>query len=734
MFDVFYLDKKPGLFAHEQFVNSIEEACSRSRTRFFWIVNYLCDYSEFDFLWEPPSWQQHQRHAWASQWHGDCGTYLVPRQGFTDTNYHDKKITTTADPTRWTNTVPDFDYSWHPDYRDPPYIYQFGTQWQATGGPRYSVPGAVDVKYIDRPRALKKTIDQAWHVPGGIDLTGFDLTWHPDDRDPPYIYKFGTQWQRAGGPEYHMPGATDIKFVSCQAAQALATQENWHVPDGVDVDNFDFSWHPNPNDPPFIYQFGTQWQKTGGPRYEVPGATEVKYTDQIRVESQAAVAVVIDHLDGSLQQTIQQIERQTSIVRCVRYVDNYLDTLRRIANNMDHGIQYVWICSSVCDYHDFDFSWHPEQWQATMLHVFASNDLKFGDTFFMHVPTFRDRSQTCKLLEWYDVNFLSESVPRRPIAVVEHSEDSHVDVIKQSGSRAPFTLYTVESVPDIVPAVNLWRNEVKAVMPLDRAGVRVIVPREAQNQIKQQVYDYAVIDKKHTKDNQCEPLDIVFISNGEPNADQNWGALLHRKQGQPNRCVRVDGVNGRAAAYHAAAEASETPWFFAVFAKLEVLADFDWAWQPDRLQQPKHYIFHALNPVNQLEYGHQAMIAYNKKLTLANPGRGLDFTLDDAHEVVPVLSGVAHYNVDAWTAWRTAFREVIKLRASLPDVENEYRMKQWLTVGSGPYGEFSCYGARDALDFYDEVSGDFAELRKSYEWAWLASYALLKRNLEPGQR
>ena len=196
----------------------------------------------------------------------------------------------------------------------------------------------------------------------------------------------------------------------------------------------------------------------------------------------------------------------------------------------------------------------------------------------------------------------------------------------------------------------------------------------------------------------------------------------------------MDGVNGRAAAYHAAANASSTAWFFAVFAKLEVLADFDWSWQPDRLQQPKHYIFHALNPVNMLEYGHQAMIVYNKKLTLANPGRGLDFTLDDAHEVVPVLSGVARYNVDPWTAWRTAFREVIKLRASLPDVENEYRMKQWLTTGHGPYGEFSCYGAQDALDFYDEVGGDLVQLRQSYEWAWLASYALLKRNLEPGQR
>jgi hypothetical protein len=187
------------------------------------------------------------------------------------------------------------------------------------------------------------------------------------------------------------------------------------------------------------------------------------------------------------------------------------------------------------------------------------------------------------------------------------------------------------------------------------------------------------------------------------------------------------------AAYHAAANASTTPWFFAVFAKLEVDPEFDWSWQPDRLQQSKHYIFHARNPVNGLEYGHQAMIAYNQKLVLYNPGRGLDFTLDDKHEVVPILSGTAYYNNDAWTCWRTAFRECIKLRMAT-DVESQYRLKQWLTVNkSGTIGEWSICGAQDAVEYYDSVAGNFDELRKSYDWEWLASYAFVKHSLIPSQ-
>jgi hypothetical protein len=197
--------------------------------------------------------------------------------------------------------------------------------------------------------------------------------------------------------------------------------------------------------------------------------------------------------------------------------------------------------------------------------------------------------------------------------------------------------------------------------------------------------------------------------------------------------VRVDNINGRAAAYHAAAEASTTPWFFAVFAKLEVDVDFDWSWQPDRMQQAKHYIFHARNPVNGLVYGHQAMIAYNRQLVLGNPGVGLDFTLDSPHEVVPILSGQARYDTSEWSAWRTAFREVLKLKASLPDVENEYRITQWLKSTDSAYSLMSVAGAEDALEYYDEVGGDFDQLKKSYEWEWLASYAFFKRSLTTNQ-
>ena len=112
------------------------------------------------------------------------------------------------------------------------------------------------------------------------------------------------------------------------------------------------------------------------------------------------------------------------------------------------------------------------------------------------------------------------------------------------------------------------------------------------------------------------------------------------------------------------------------------------------------------------------MIAYNKKMTLSNIGSGLDFTLDDPHEVVDIISGVAKFNTDPFSTWRTAFREVIKLRAD-PSYISKDRLDTWLTVANGDYAEYCINGAKDAIEYYEEVNGELDMLKLSYEWKWL---------------
>jgi hypothetical protein len=506
-----------------------------------------------------------------------------------------------------------------------------------------------------------------------------------------------------------------------EACELSRTRYLWIVDGCNDYSTFDWCWEPVPWQSHQTHVWPSQHQENSG-TYLVPksGASEINRNHSIVTRSHSATIIGIDHGDG----LIVECDIQS------RYISDYLGTLKRILSKIDQ--EYVWVVSSVCDYTNFDFTWHPSEWQQDMLHVFASNDQKFGDTFYVHVPSFLAKSKNLELLEWFDtINFVSDIVvPRKALPVIYHADDTHVDVVRRTDWPGPLAVFTVDTVPVTLPTVSLWRNTTKNIVPLSAGASAVIVPRAAKTEIKTQLYDYPFIDKTEKKRHSDRPLDIVFISNGESNAFEHWIRLTDFTAYRPNRLVHVSGINGRVAAYHAAAQASATPWFFAVFAKLEVDVQFDWSWQPDRMQEPKHYIFHALNPVNGLTYGHQAMIAYNRNLVLNNTGHGLDFTLDSAHEVVPILSGIAKYNNTPWVAWRTAFREVLKL-CSNQDVESQYRLAQWLKNGWLDNGNWSVYGAQDAVEYYESVNGDFEKLRKSYDWAWLASYALIQRNLTP---
>ena len=722
------------MFAHEQAAATIEAARRQSRTRYFWWINYLTDYTDFDFLFEPVPWEAEYTHTWPSQHHRYSGTFLVPRDNTTiEYRFHDQ-ILPNRDNRNNYNIIKDnirFDYTWAPDPFDPPYRYIFGNQWYpANRMPtvEYRVAGAEEIKYISTPRAeLKENKDNNWTI---LIECEFDYSWVPDPGDPPYRYIFGNQWHRAEimpTVEYTVEGATEIKYMHFPRAQLKENKTNWVVPDNIA--NIDYTWHPDPGDPPYIYQFGTQHQRTGGPQYCVSGATDVKYVDQIKIKTGCVATAVyeIDHMDSNSGHI-------PNTTKTVRYFDNYLDTLRRLAKNIPDQHEFVWICSSVCDYTDFDFTWHPEIWQAGMLHVFPSDGEKFGDTFFMHVPTFRYRADKLQMLDWYDLNFMDISVPRRPLPVVKHEYDTHVAAVKNNNWDGPLAIFTTEDNQDYtVPAVPLWREKTKTIVPLSAGASVTIIPKVSVPYIQTQLYDYPNILRTQRHLYTDSPLDVVFIDNGESNAEANYNHLRWAAERANNiKIHRSSGVNGRVAAYRAAAELSTTPWFFAVFAKLEVSSSFDWTWQPDRLQEPKHYIFHAKNPVNGLVYGHMSTIAYNKQLVLANTAEGLDFTLDQSHEVVPIVSGTANYHTDAWTCWRTAFRECIKLTDSLPDVENEYRLNQWLTRDSTE-GQWSIKGATDAVEYYNAVNGAFAELKKSYDWAWLATYAMIKRNLLPSQ-
>ena len=850
--------------------------------------------------------------------------------------------------------IDSFDFSWIPDPGDDPYIYEFATVWNDRGGPKYIVPNATQYKYITNIKAKLKPSKDNWQIPDNIDLNSFDLSWVPHPDAPPYIYEFATVWNNRGGPKYFVSGATEYKYIEDIKAQTLSSKTNWEIPTGINVGNFDFSWVPHPESPPYVYQFGTLENDNDGPRYITPNNSgeivrllrvnkevestvdvpqyyiettledlidqhkneifwalnknidytnfdfnwrpsieqaryvqvfgspdsqitqtyfvsakmykqgykdfnfiqseqkadteylatlfklndmffvdrgnieskerfeklkqkypniqktrflntwvdtinrcinrantqlcwilnsELDYTDfnfnyfpnpwQMKmvhvfgtqwshwgttflvnresfpedtkyikivehlsclnfVKDRKAIAtnnlydiVLINHGTKDIERVKKQLEYKANgcNIKIVDYVDSYLNTIKNIVKDIyTKKEHYLWICSSVCEYANFDLSYICDPFAKDHLHVFPSGKQKFGDTFLIDVNKTKEIIDTLENLEdYFKVNYnQSQRLTRLPAPIVNVSEDTQVN-IKDYEFDFPYAIFQTEDLTtqDIEPMV-LWTEQTKTIMVTSTGASRIVAPKEIKNYVKEQLYDYPYI-KTASKLIDSKPLDIIYLSNGEKCAEANYEHLLAVTKGLKNRIVRVDGVNGRVEAYHAALEASQTPWAFTVFAKLKVNTKFDFNWQPDRLQIPKHYIFHAKNPLNGLEYGHQGMIAYNKKLTLANTGKGLDFTLDDPHETVKLLSGTATFNTDAYSTWRTAFREVIKLKSDYTDISQD-RLKIWLTVSKGKFAEDCIRGANDAVEYYNDVSGDIEQLRLSYEWSWLKKY------------
>jgi len=401
--------------------------------------------------------------------------------------------------------------------------------------------------------------------------------------------------------------------------------------------------------------------------------------------------------------------------RIVPFVESYLTVLKSVIN--DIKTEYFWFFSNFVDMQDIDLDFIPEQHERDQIHVWYTTHPQGGlnkEGNVMLIPTmeFKKQMHSIRFLrDFKDINYHEhETLFQRPITKTIFKLKDPVDAYKKQK-----TLYTWminkdledEPVPDFYPS--FWEDE--KIYTWGETKDIMLVPGDKDIN---QFYD---IDRQvhFNLDYARRPMDIVFLSYDEPSADKYWKAL---KDAYP-RAKRIQGVKGRTQAYHAAAVMSETAYFFAVFPTIDLDPTFDFTFQPDRLREACHYIFHAKNPVNGLSYGHRAVILYNKHLCLSTIHPSLDFTLSQPHTVVPQLCGTSYFNQTPEISWRVAFREVLKLCEMKPTVESRHRLKKWCELGVGKYASYVHKGALDAVQYFDEVKADKNALQLSYELEWL---------------
>ena len=521
--------------------------------------------------------------------------------------------------------------------------------------------------------------------------------------------------------------AADLKSAQAQSK----TKYFWYINGDNDYSNFDFEYQPVPWESAYTHVWPSQWQQNGG-TYLVPTDTsefQWHWHDDVKVTRRGVPQVFyMDFMNDGSAELLENLKNAwpAAEFKSVRYVDSHLNVFKRIVNLAK--TEYVWIISSICDYKNFDLTWHHPQWQEHMVHVFPSNNLKRGDTFYLRCDSFKQQAAELELLDWFNViNYCTDQKAKRLPAPVHHYlHDNLIEAVKGYEFKFPYATFTrTNGHTEEYATPCLWSEQDRSVESLNHDNSTAIIPRDIKVHLRTQIYDYPYINSLEPsleKPFYLERLtDVVYISNGERD-EQRWYDHTCFVFGHKVKWIR--GINGRAAAYKAAAHASETDWFLAIFAKLEVLNGA--TWRPDYFQEPKHYIFQAKNVLNGLEYGHMGVIAYNKRLVLETEDGGLDFTLSKAHAVIPQTTAIAHFNSDPWMTWRTAFREVVKLKhfsVTKPSVETEYRLKIWCTRAQGENAEWCLRGAADAVDYYQSVNGEYTKLLLTFEWDWLRQYA-----------
>jgi len=401
--------------------------------------------------------------------------------------------------------------------------------------------------------------------------------------------------------------------------------------------------------------------------------------------------------------------------RVVPFVGSYFEILKSVV--ADIQTEYFWFFSNFVNMNNIDMDYIPEQHERDQIHIWYTTHPKGGlnkEGNAMLIPTkkFKEQMHDLKFLRDYkDINYHAHSTLfQRPLTRTNFPLEDPISAYKL---HKTFYQWMVNrdlvdiDLPPFYPS--FWEDE--KMYTWGKTKDIILVPGDRD--IKQ-FYD---IDRSVHFDLEYEvkPMDIVFLSYDEPSAEKYWKAL---KEKYP-RAKRIQGVKGRTQAYHAAARLSETDYFFAVFPTIELEDSFNFSFQPDRLKNACHYIFHAKNPVTGLEYRHRAVILYNKHLCISTIFPSLDFTLSQPHTVVPQVCGTSHFNQTPEISWRVAFREVIKLCEMKPTVESTHRLKKWCELGKGAYALLVQRGALDAVAYFKEVKGDKRALMQSYELAWL---------------
>ena len=213
--------------------------------------------------------------------------------------------------------------------------------------------------------------------------------------------------------------------------------------------------------------------------------------------------------------------------------------------------------------------------------------------------------------------------------------------------------------------------------------------------------------------------DIFFLSCGEPFADKHFELLKNRFP----VVRRIDGVKGIYAAHKVAAIKSRTEHFWVVDADTLVLDEFNFNFKVDPVEFDVVHIWHSKNDINDAIYGNGGIKLLPKFLFDIEHTNKIDITtgLSDQIKILPELASIHCIGKTPYIAWRTGFREAVKLTLQ-DDAGSQRRLQSWMTKGlSKPNGGYAVLGAKAGNKYALSNSLNKLKIAKINDYAWLHS-------------
>lgn len=506
----------------------------------------------------------------------------------------------------------------------------------------------------------------------------------------------------------------------------------WVIDPDVDVvDDFDFDFVPD------VWDEGKQhvWQKLNpitGKQYDYGGV--------------------------SLCPKIPQTKGRPKYIRKICSTQKEYPVYTMTADDVANGVtefykkcaentetKMFWVvdyCVQICE--SFDFSYYPTQWDIKNVHVWQNENGDHTDVRLCPTELFLNNDFTEKQIvnnTFDDLKLMPKQASEMPEWNVYAFDDTPlkqqlIDFAEQDNNAYFWTVdpnvdtydnWNAKFKPAVENAdkVHVWQKLNPRTGKVHAyGGVRlwpnplldVFKPSYSSDDIK---YSKTVRGKlQYVKDalSVSKPYDIVFLSYKEAGSTTAYERLTARFD-----ATWVKDIKGIFNAHKEAANRVKSDMFWVVDADADISEDFDFSYIPDVYDEEVVHVWASKNPVTGEEYGYGGVKLFNRQQILDATSWGLDFTtgLSKRFKAMPEISCITRFNTDAFSTWRSAFRECVKLTLS-NDPDSETRLNSWLNPQVyADFVEDAIKGAEQGKEFALTNNNNPSELNKINDYDWL---------------